>query len=427
MSSSPDDEDLFRWEPDPAQEELSESEHSEFDDSDWSPRKAARRRVMVKVPNGMTECDDGNKIMWKISKPRDEASRRYNCRAWGISKLYGETGKTCAPPWPLKDDVTTRTARVFRIAQNPSRLKGSRPTKNPVRKKKLKDWRTKPTQMRLKTVNPPSERPRDNPVVPHDYEDVNAQFPELTDADSQPPFSADTAQPPRNAAPVPQPLQINDIRRVFHPHAKRSEVTMSFEDYRATQVPPQRRHPIHEKPWAPFRTRFDFEVAEFAQDAKLTKNQINVLISLIQRCSKNPEGMTLQNHADLEKQWTFASEKCTEASYRLGLWFPSSYPLKFQQFEVAVPYKGVDRTFEMYARPLWEWAMDIVQDPHLADFFVWDTEQCYFFNGTKWKCFYAEPWTAEAMWDIQVGVGFSCWKSARCTVTLCKTAEVSIN
>ncbi|KAF8157464.1 hypothetical protein K438DRAFT_1910064 [Mycena galopus ATCC 62051] len=139
---------------------------------------------------------------------------------------------------------------------------------------------------------------------------------------------------------------------------------MSFEDYRATQVPPQRRNPIHKKPWAPFRTRLDFEIAEFVQDAMLNKNQINVLLSLIQRCSKNPEGWTLQSQADLEKQWTFASEICTE----------------FQQFEVTVPYKQEERKFEMYAHPLWRWAMDIVQDPHLADFF---------------------PWTAAAIWDIQ--------------------------
>ncbi|KAF8195254.1 hypothetical protein K438DRAFT_1906569 [Mycena galopus ATCC 62051] len=160
---------------------------------------------------------------------------------------------------------------------------------------------------------------------------------------------------------------------------------MSFEDYRATQVPPQRRNPINKKPWAPFRTRLDFEIAEFVQDAMLNKNQINVLLSLIQRCSKNPEGWTLQNQADLKKQWTFASEICTE----------------FQQFEVTVPYKQEERKFEMYARPLWRWAMDIVQDPHLADFFVWDAEQCYLFDGQKWKRFYTEPWTAAAMWDIQ--------------------------
>jgi hypothetical protein len=60
----------------------------------------------------------------------------------------------------------------------------------------------------------------------------------------------------------------------------------------------------------------------------------------------------------------------------------------------------------MYARPLWNWAMDIVQDPHLADFFCWDAEQRYIFDGVNWQRFYTEPWTAEAMWEIQVGLRF---------------------
>ncbi|KAJ7824744.1 hypothetical protein B0H14DRAFT_3110853 [Mycena olivaceomarginata] len=144
-------------------------------------------------------------------------------------------------------------------------------------------------------------------------------------------------------------------------------------------------HLNYAEPWAPFRTRLDFEVAEFVQDAMLNKNQTDTLISLIRRCSENIEGLTLHRQSDLEKQWTHASRKCTE----------------FERFDVTVPYKTRDQTFEMYARPLWDWAMDIVQDPHLADFFCWDAEQCYIFDGTKWQRFYTEPWTAEAMWEIQ--------------------------
>ncbi|KAJ7815570.1 hypothetical protein B0H14DRAFT_3745648 [Mycena olivaceomarginata] len=179
--------------------------------------------------------------------------------------------------------------------------------------------------------------------------------------------------------------QIDDIKRVFHPHSELPEVHLGFEEYRASQVPPKRRHPTDEKPWAPFRTRLDFEVAEFSQDAMLNKNQIDTLISLIRRCAENIADFTLHNQSDLNKQWDLASKKCTE----------------FERFEVTVPYKTSPQTFEMYARPLWNWAMDIVQDPHLADFFCWDAEQRYIFDGVNWQRFYTEPWTAEAMWEIQ--------------------------
>ncbi|KAJ7841566.1 hypothetical protein B0H14DRAFT_3693937 [Mycena olivaceomarginata] len=172
----------------------------------------------------------------------------------------------------------------------------------------------------------------------------------------------------------------NDIKRVFHPHSELPEVHLGFEEYLASQVPPKRRHPT-----APFRTWLDFEVAEFSQDAMLNKNQIDTLISLIRRCAENIADFTLHNQSDLNKQWDLASKKCTE----------------FERFEVTVPYKTSRQTFEMYARPLCNWAMDIVQDPHLADFCCWDAEQRYIFDGVNWQQFYTEPWTAKAMWEIQ--------------------------
>ncbi|KAJ7301222.1 hypothetical protein DFH08DRAFT_996074 [Mycena albidolilacea] len=182
-----------------------------------------------------------------------------------------------------------------------------------------------------------------------------------------------------------QKLQSQACSEEFQRREKLPEVHLGFEEYRASQVPPKRRHPTDEKPWAPFRTRLDFEVAEFSQDTMLNKNQIDTLISLIRRCAENIVDFTLHNQSDLNKQWDLASKKCTE----------------FERFEVTVPYKTSPQTFEMYARPLWNWAMDIVQDPHLADFFCWDAEQRYIFDGVNWQRFYTEPWTAEAMWEIQ--------------------------
>ncbi|KAJ7176117.1 hypothetical protein C8R43DRAFT_1084647 [Mycena crocata] len=157
-------------------------------------------------------------------------------------------------------------------------------------------------------------------------------------------------------------------------------------------MPPQRRPPTDAEPWAPFRTRLDFEVAEFAVEVMLNKNQTTTLLSLIRRCAANINDFTIQSHSDLEKHWELASKKCTQ----------------FQRSEVSVPYKRVDQVFEMYARPLWNWTLDLVQDPHLADFFVWDAEQNFRFNGQKWIRFFTEPWTAKAMWDLQEPNAKSC-------------------
>ncbi|KAJ7236623.1 hypothetical protein C8J57DRAFT_1247610 [Mycena rebaudengoi] len=51
----------------------------------------------------------------------------------------------------------------------------------------------------------------------------------------------------------------------------------------------------------------------------------------------------------MNKQWDLASKKCRQ----------------FQKFDITVPYKTGEQTFEMHARPLWDWARDLIQDPSL--------------------------------------------------------------
>ncbi|KAJ7058844.1 hypothetical protein C8F01DRAFT_1085338 [Mycena amicta] len=56
----------------------------------------------------------------------------------------------------------------------------------------------------------------------------------------------------------------------------------------------------------------------------------------------------------------------------------------------------------MHAKPLWSWTLDIVQDPHLADYFVWDPERDFVKNtASKYVRFFTEPWTANVWWEIQ--------------------------
>jgi hypothetical protein len=56
----------------------------------------------------------------------------------------------------------------------------------------------------------------------------------------------------------------------------------------------------------------------------------------------------------------------------------------------------------MHARPLWNWALDLVQDPCLAKCFVWDAVKMYRHNGKSFVRFWNEPWTADAFWELQV-------------------------
>jgi hypothetical protein len=65
----------------------------------------------------------------------------------------------------------------------------------------------------------------------------------------------------------------------------------------------------------------------------------------------------------------------------------------------------------MYARPLWDWTLQLVQDPRLSDVIVWDAEKAYFYNGEKYVRFFTEPWTANAVWAVQVCHLYSFQKS----------------
>ncbi|KAF7353173.1 hypothetical protein MSAN_01504900 [Mycena sanguinolenta] len=87
----------------------------------------------------------------------------------------------------------------------------------------------------------------------------------------------------------------------------------------------------------------------------------------------------------MNEQWDAASKKCTN----------------FEKYDVVVPYKKTPQSFEMYARPLWSWTLDLIRDPCLAPYFVWDAVKMYRHDGSSFVRFWNEPWTANAFWEIQ--------------------------
>ncbi|KAJ7323605.1 hypothetical protein DFH08DRAFT_1029177 [Mycena albidolilacea] len=179
-------------------------------------------------------------------------------------------------------------------------------------------------------------------------------------------------------------IPVPKIKGVFHPHSKQPVLFQSFVEY-TTSNRSERAVQIDPAPWKPFRTRLDFEVAEFCELAMLNKDMTETLLSLIRRCSENFKDFTITNQSELDKLWSLASHKCTE----------------FVEDSITVPYKKENRTFKTYTRPLWDWVLGLVQDPQLASCFVWDAEKAYKFNGDVYMRFYHEPWTADAFWEAQ--------------------------
>ncbi|KAJ7919809.1 hypothetical protein B0H13DRAFT_1988027 [Mycena leptocephala] len=240
---------------------------------------------------------------------------------------------------------------------------------------------------------PPTRAPNptQHPEEPLDNFDPFYTFAPLV-AEPEPDPQPDPPDPGPEPEPDPHDIpnrtgqpKLGDIKRVFHPHSGLPEKVQSLEEYTTSQMRQECRLPNSPEPWKPFKSRLDFEVAEFCQDVMLNSGQINTLISLIRRCASDLGDFTLHNHRDLDRQWERASKKCTQ----------------FEKTEIQVPYKHELYPFEMYARPLWDWTLQLVQDPRLSDVIVWDAEKAYFYNGEKYVRFFTEPWTANAVWAVQ--------------------------
>ena len=111
------------------------------------------------------------------------------------------------------------------------------------------------------------------------------------------------------AASVPDELEpqtgpvIDDIKIEWHPHSERPTEILPLNDYQ------ERRRKIEtstintQQPWKPFQTRAEFEFAEVALKAGLSKNQADTLISLMNRCIRGEETFQIDSHAHLCEIW----------------------------------------------------------------------------------------------------------------------------
>jgi hypothetical protein len=56
----------------------------------------------------------------------------------------------------------------------------------------------------------------------------------------------------------------------------------------------------------------------------------------------------------------------------------------------------------MYARPIDEWCLELLDNPSIISQIHWDAERHYKYNGVRWVRFIDEPWTADEWWEVQV-------------------------
>jgi hypothetical protein len=82
------------------------------------------------------------------------------------------------------------------------------------------------------------------------------------------------------------------------------------------------------------------------------------------------------------------------------------YLIKFTRYELTAKHAKHEILFDFWSRSLWDWVLDLVENPSLAPHFEWDAQKLYKHDGTKFVRFIHEPWTADRFWEVQVGIIF---------------------
>ncbi|KAG2103174.1 hypothetical protein BD769DRAFT_1630901 [Suillus cothurnatus] len=187
---------------------------------------------------------------------------------------------------------------------------------------------------------------------------------------------------PENECVLPPTFQLDDIKTEYHLHSGVATKIDHFADFRrhtatCSQVPENLT------PWEPFSSRIDFDFAELVLKANLTKVQTNELISLI-RCAAF-EQFSVTDYDGVCTMWDAASPRHA----------------KFQKEVISVSHRDQEHTFDIWYRPLWDWACDLLKDHRLGPHFVFDAQRLYKYDGQDFMRFFDEPWTANAFWDSQ--------------------------
>ncbi|KAI6027161.1 hypothetical protein EDC04DRAFT_2899304 [Pisolithus marmoratus] len=172
----------------------------------------------------------------------------------------------------------------------------------------------------------------------------------------------------------------------FHPHSNLPPLLQSFDQFHVnakTFTPLTDNAPYH-----PFQVAGDFEFMEVTLAASLNQVHVDKLLDLISCVAQGTAQVTLKNNAELHKA-------CDATAAQL---------MPFSKHDVTTLYKKQDQTYEVFTHPVWEWALDLLENKLLALHFVWDAQHLYKYSEEGFEHFYDEPWMADHWWDIQVCV-----------------------
>ncbi|KAK0493986.1 hypothetical protein EDD18DRAFT_1032193, partial [Armillaria luteobubalina] len=149
--------------------------------------------------------------------------------------------------------------------------------------------------------------------------------------------------------------RVEYIHTKYHPHSNRPPRLDKVEEFQA-QTGPNATLSSDDKPWSPFSSRDDFELAEWILESGINQGDINALLTMMTK--QGGQVPLFWNHRELIAMWKKATHLHTT----------------FESTTFTVPLKGEDYKFTVYHRDLWAWTLDILQDPLLAPYLNWDAQ-----------------------------------------------------
>ncbi|KAG1864363.1 hypothetical protein F4604DRAFT_1893404 [Suillus subluteus] len=178
----------------------------------------------------------------------------------------------------------------------------------------------------------------------------------------EPPSFLDTDIPER----VDPMFQVDDIKCEYHPSSRIAPEVHAFNEFKRRPTPLASSAPPNKRPWALFKSRLEFEIAELALEACLNNDQTDRLIKFCNRCASQQEKFTFQNHKDIHKRWDAISHRTTG-----------------------------------FTQDVISWAADLLCNPRLFPHMVFDAQRFSKFDGKTFVHFVDEPFTADAFWNVQ--------------------------
>ncbi|KAK0482734.1 hypothetical protein IW261DRAFT_1550495 [Armillaria novae-zelandiae] len=102
----------------------------------------------------------------------------------------------------------------------------------------------------------------------------------------------------------------------------------------------------------------------------------------------------------IDKPWhPFASEN----DFELAELILQHLLVTFKKKKLSLEYKEEIQEYMLHFQPLWDWTLNLLSDPTLSPFFVWDAVKIFQLDektNTRMQIF-DEPWTGDLLWKVQ--------------------------